>query len=190
MSETAMEAWDDRRLIAACLAHRREAVAEFVRRHRQNVYGLCYRRLCHQQDAEDVAQEVLFRAIRNLHRCDPERDFKPWLTTIAVNCCKTALRKRSRVPQPMMEMESMTFPQTDHRGSRHDLAEELQKALDELKPNYKTCFVLFYLQELSCEEIAASMNTPVGTIKTWLYRARHELMGLLSRRQITPENIL
>ncbi len=190
MNETALQVWDDRQLITACLEQRRDAVVEFVRRYRQNVYGLSLRMLGHSQDAEDVTQEVLFRALRNLHRCDLDRDFKPWLTTIAVNCCKTAMRKRRRVPLPTEDLEGNRKGQLDVDASRNELAEELQKALELLKPNQKACFILFYQQELSCEEISTIMDTPIGTIKTWLFRARQEMMTMLSRRQITPEKIL
>ncbi len=192
--------WDEGRLIAACLGDesvsadgqtgsslRAMAICEFVRRHRDWIFRLSYRLMHHVQDAEDVTQDVLVRAIKNLHRCDRDRSVRPWLTTITVNCCKTALKKRARQPRIYEELPISTLE--NHSRIGDDLGEELQRALDTLNPNYKTCFVLFYLQEHSCDEISTIMEVPIGTIKTWLYRARHELMTHLGRRNIWPEKI-
>jgi RNA polymerase sigma-70 factor (ECF subfamily) len=72
--------------------------------------------------------------------------------------------------------------------STADLGEELQIALSELRDEYRTCFVLFYQQNQSCQEIAEIMNCPEGTIKTWLHRARKELAESLKRRGVVTED--
>jgi RNA polymerase sigma-70 factor, ECF subfamily len=72
------------------------------------------------------------------------------------------------------------------RGERADLGEELQLALGRLRDEYRTCFVLFHQQELSCAEIGEIMGCPTGTVKTWLHRARGELAEHLQRRGVAP----
>ena len=77
-------------------------------------------------------------------------------------------------------------PAAPDRDENRELAEELQRALSVLKPDYRECFVLFYQQELSIEEISEVLGSPPGTIKTWLYRARKILAEELERRGVGP----
>jgi RNA polymerase sigma factor (sigma-70 family) len=72
--------------------------------------------------------------------------------------------------------------------SSTDLAEELQLGIAQLRPDYRACFVLFYQQELSIEEIARSLDCPTGTVKTWLHRARKELAEHLKHRGVVDED--
>ena len=65
-----------------------------------------------------------------------------------------------------------------------DLAGELERALSGLRPEYRLVFVLFHEQNLSYDEIAQAVTRPVGTVKTWLHRARAELAEYLSRRGV------
>jgi RNA polymerase sigma-70 factor (ECF subfamily) len=74
---------------------------------------------------------------------------------------------------------------TDPRGGMtdpDDLAGELERALDGLRPDYRLVFVLFHSQHLSYEEIAMVVTRPVGTVKTWLHRARAQLADALRER--------
>ena len=144
------------------------------------VFGVCFRMLNHRQDAEDVTQEVFLRVFRSLGSWNPERPFQPWLLTIAVNRCRTALGRRSRRPIPV---EMVVEPEsTSTIADGGDVAEEVQLALEDLREEYRTCFVLFHNQQLSLEDIAAIMDRPTGTVKTWLHRARRQLADDLRRR--------
>jgi RNA polymerase sigma-70 factor (ECF subfamily) len=78
-------------------------------------------------------------------------------------------------------------PARHERLGGFDLAEELQLALQQLRDEYRTCFLLFHQQELSLQEVAKIMNCPDGTIKTWLHRARRELADLLRARGVVTE---
>ncbi|MBS0262675.1 MAG: sigma-70 family RNA polymerase sigma factor, partial [Planctomycetes bacterium] len=118
---------EDQTLVRDCLAGNVDSLREFVQRFQPAVFGLCFRMLSHREDAEDVAQEVLLRALRNLSRWDPARPLYPWLMTIAANRCRTRLSQRTRRDLPAEFAEQVaddTSPQT-----RVDLAEELQLAL-------------------------------------------------------------
>src|SRR5207244_1322142 len=160
---------------------------DLVERFRGQVFGLCYRMLGQRQDAEDAAQETFVRVLKNLHRWDPGRDFLPWLLAIAGNRCRTALaaRRRRPVAEPTVELVADDAP--DQRPADH-LAEEVHLALAELRPEYAQAFLLFHDQELSYAEIAEAMQVPLGTIKTWVHRARRELIDCLRRRGAIPES--
>ena len=160
-------------LVRGCLAGDEEGWSAFVERFQQPVFGLCLRMLRHRQDAEDVAQESLVRAVRNLHRWDQVRPLLPWLMTITANRCRTALERRSRRPiSTEVTAEPTTTDQPERKG---EIAEEINLALEELRDEYRECFVLFYQGELGCAEIGEVMGRPVGTVKTWLHRARHQV---------------
>ena len=177
---------DDDALVRGCLNEDVSALRAFVNRFQGMVFGLCFRILGHREDAEDIAQEVFLRIFRSLHRWDSDRPLKPWILQIAVNRCRTELAKRTRRPtQSGIVEESLSCP---NRRQDFEMAEELQRALDGLREDYRTCFVLFYQQELSCAEIAETLDCPEGTVKTWLRRARRELVDELRRRGITPES--
>jgi len=173
-----------RLLIARCMAGDQPAMLDLVERFRGQVFGLCFRMLGHRQDAEDAAQETFVRVLKNLHQWDAERDFEPWLLAIAGNRCRTALAKRLRQPPPRSLTEPVPAPAMDEQAARQ-LTEEVELALSRLREQYRQAFVLFHQQEFSYAQIAAILACPIGTVRTWIHRARRELIGHLRAREVT-----
>ncbi len=172
-------------LVRRCLKGDAAAVGALVERFQSEVYGLCVRMLNHRHDAEDVTQEVFLRVFRSLRRWDPTRPLKPWIMGIAVNRCRTWLTQRSRRPELADYLQdTAASPAADDSA---ELVSEIQLALAELRWEYRSVFVLFHEQGQPYEEIAAALERPVGTIKTWLHRARLELLDRLRRRGMVPE---
>lgn len=178
---------DETLLAERCKQGDPQGLREFLERFQGPVFGVCLRWLGHRQDAEDVAQETLVRAVRHLKTWDATRPLLPWVLAIAVNRCRTFAGKRNRRGGVSLEQVEIP-PAPRERMSTADLGEELAIALGELRDEYRTCFVLFYQQEQSCQEIADIMNCPEGTIKTWLHRARKELAESLKRRGVVTED--
>ncbi len=176
---------DERALVERCLAGDRDGLREFVERFQGLVFAICLRQLGQRQDAEDVAQETLVRAVRHLHHWDGVRPLKPWVLMIAVNRCRTHQSRRKTRAHTVKSVVEPAAPAA--RLGEFDLAEELQLALGQLRENYRTCFVLFHQQELGIQEVAEIMECPEGTIKTWLHRARRELADLLRARGVVTE---
>ncbi len=181
---TACPAIDDlRTLVQACLTGDQMAMLSLVARFQGQVFGLCYRMLGQRQDAEDAAQETFLRVLRNLHRWDPSRDFEPWLLAIAGNRCRTALSARKR--RPISEaLADRDVDDASPDPSANHLAEEVKLALGDVRYEYRQAFVLFHEHEFSYGEIAAAMDVPLGTVKTWVHRARRELIERLRSRGI------
>ena len=173
---------DPRILIERILEGDSSSARALVDRFQGVVYAVCFRMLRHRQDAEDVTQEVFFRVFRHLASWDATRPFKPWLITIAVNRCRVALTKRTRTPTPSENIQHLTEPELPEEHGV--LEEEIQLALQSLREEYRTCFILYHQQELSCSEIGEIIDCPEGTVKTWLYRARKELAEWLKRRDL------
>lgn len=173
-------------LVGRCLAGESAAIVELVERFRGQVFGLCLRMLRHRQDAEDMTQEAFVRAIRNLRSWDPTRDFSPWLLAIAGNRCRTLLASRMRRPQGSVPVETLA-DRTPDPWSERTLSEEVQRAMETLREEYRTAFLLFHEQHLSYQEIAAALDCPLGTVKTWVHRARRELARELVRRGVVED---
>lgn len=173
---------DEARLVERCLRGDAAGVRELLELFQGPVFGLCLRLLGQREDAEDVTQETLVRAVRHLSSWDASRALKPWVLAIAANRCRTWAGKRRRNSVPVEAPE--TLPSPRRRMSVADLGEELQLALNELRDEYRTCFVLFHQEELSCQQIGEVLNCPEGTVKTWLHRARKELAETLKRRGV------
>jgi RNA polymerase sigma factor (sigma-70 family) len=179
-----VEPSDDRALVEALRSGDPSAPRWLVERFQTDVFSLCYRMTGHRQDAEDVAQETFLRALRGIGGFDVERPIRPWLLGIAANRCRTALTRRRRTPGPV-ESAAECVDSRPPPGDPDDLAGELDRALERLRPEYRAVFTLFHEQNQPYEEIAQALGRPIGTVKTWLHRARAELAGHLSRRGVS-----
>lgn len=175
-----------RELVGRSLAGDQSAMAALVDRFRAQVFGLCYRILGHRQDAEDMAQESFVRALRSLASYDTRRDFRPWLLTIAGNRCRSFLATRGR-RCAVLDADQIADDAPDEHAARN-LAEEVELALRQIRPEYRQSFVLFHERQMSYAEIAEALECPVGTVKTWVHRARRELADHLLRRDVVRES--
>ena len=174
---------DDRELVEALRSGDPQAPRLLIERFQGVVFGLCLRMMGHRHDAEDVMQETFLRALRAIAGFDGDRPLRPWLLGIAANRCRTALGRRARRPGPAEAVEECV----DHRGGLadpDDLAGELARSLQQLRPEYRMVFALYHEQGLPYDEIGRTLGRPIGTIKTWLHRARAELAEDLSRRGV------
>jgi RNA polymerase sigma-70 factor (ECF subfamily) len=155
-----------------------------VERFQADVFSICYRLLSHSHDAEDVTQEVFLRVFRSLGRWDASRPLRPWLLGIAVNRCRTWAGRRAKNP----ESADYLHETPDHRpgDDSAELRAEIRTAVDRLRDDYREVFVLFHEAGQSYEEISLTIGRPVGTIKTWLHRARIEVLDHLRSRGLAP----
>ncbi len=177
---------DVRELVDRCLRGDQSAMLQLVDTYRGQVFGLCYRMLRHRQDAEDVTQESFVRALKSLHRWDSEREFLPWLLAIAGNRCRTLLSTRKRQPAATSLVEQVSDKTLEHAAAKN-LAEEVELALETLREEYRQAFLLFHQHELSYQEISEALDCPLGTVKTWVHRARRELIARLAQRGVVQE---
>ncbi len=176
---------EDPLLVNRCLQGDSRSITALVERFQSEVFGLCFRLLNHKQDAEDVTQEVFLRVFRSLHRWDSSRPLKPWIMGIAVNRCRTWMSQRARRPELVDYLHDTIASRPDDDAK--ELAKEIQLAVGELRLEYRSVFVMFHEQGQPYEEIAEALERPVGTIKTWLHRARMEVLERLRRRGMVSE---
>lgn len=173
----------ERMLAKACQAQDPMAMKDLVERFQADVYRVCCRLLGDPHEAEDLAQESFIRVFRSLHTWDQERPLKPWILSIAINRCRTALARRARRPHlsPILDTNPCREKPVERTS---DLQQEIDAAVDSLRVEYKEVFILFHQEELPYETIGSMMRKPVGTIKTWLHRARQSVVQILEERGV------
>jgi RNA polymerase sigma-70 factor (ECF subfamily) len=168
----------------------KKAFGRLVDLHKRPVYGLCVRLLRHPEDARDAAQETFVRAYAALATFDPAQPFAPWLLRIARNHCLDLVRRRGARPAEVAldaapeeggarELADPDAPRPDDTLERRELSGSLSKAVAALPANYREVVELFHVEHLSYKEIAQAMDVPIGTVMTWLHRARARLRAEL-----------
>jgi RNA polymerase sigma-70 factor (ECF subfamily) len=163
----------------------RQAFGRLVDLHKRAVYGLCLRLLHDAEEARDAAQEAFVRAYAALATYDPGQPFVPWILRIARNHCLDLVRRRvpdSRRVELDADPEGGPIDLADPAALTPDVALErreaaatLAKAVDALPPVQREVVHLFHVEHLSYKEIAATLDVPIGTVMTWLHRARARL---------------
>jgi RNA polymerase sigma-70 factor (ECF subfamily) len=163
------------------------AFRKLMGRYHSLVFGVCLRILGHRQDAEDATQETFSRVARYLHRWDSQRPFEPWLVTIAGNRCRSLLARRRAYHALSTTIEPISHDGLDQRAEE-TLREELILALQQVPECQQIAFRLFHEQSLSYAEIAEELNCPLGTVKTWVHRARAKIIEQLLEREVVSRN--
>jgi RNA polymerase sigma-70 factor, ECF subfamily len=177
----ALHSADDQTLVAACLAGRREAFDVIVRRHRRQIYQLCYRFTGTHEDASDLAQDVFIRAYRGLAGFKGNSALATWLYRIAVNVCLN----RASVKAPKRAALSAVDP-VDHRIERADTAlmrgeraAEVRAAIARLPNKQRATLILRVYHDLPHDQIAGILGTSVGAVKANFFHALANLKKLM-----------
>lgn len=158
-----------------------DAFAELVLRYQRTVLNLAYRMLGDAQQAEDVAQDVFLRAYQSLAQFDPARRFFSWLYRIAINRCLSTRAQRSpdRLGPAAAELIADGAATPEQQALRDESQAVVRQAIAALPEHERALVALRYGADLSYEEIAATLQLPLGTVKVRLFRARQRLAGLL-----------
>jgi RNA polymerase sigma-70 factor, ECF subfamily len=143
--------------------------------YRPVLMSLALRMLRNADDAHDAVQDTLVKAYRAIKDFDPERPLKPWLCRICQNCCVDAVRLRRRDGDPLEQHEYMLMDESsDVNESATGAIREGQvlEAIGRLPEKYRSIIMMRHFRHMDVNEIAAALDRPEGTIKSWLFRAR------------------
>ena len=182
--------------VAALAKEGREpAFRELVRRYERPVFSLIFRMVRDREMAEDLAQDTFIKVLNNIDRYRPEFKLSSWLFKIANNVTIDHLRKRqlatvsldgSPHAQTAAEAQATSLDVRVAGASRaleaiesRELGSAIERAIGKLRPEYRSCILLRHVEGRSYEEIAATLDLPLGTVKTYIHRARHELREAL-----------
>ncbi len=174
------------------------AFRELVRRYERPVFSLLYRMVRDRTLAEDLAQETFIKVLNGIRSYNPDFKFSSWIFKIANNAAIDHLRRReidtlsidgsphATTPDDM----SATALQLGDRGETplqeveaRELGGAIERAIARLRPEYRACILLRHVEGHSYDEIARILDLPLGTVKTYIHRARNELRGYLEDRR-------
>ncbi len=184
----------DQEVVALARHGQETAYRELVRRYERPVFSLVYRMVRDRELAEDLAQETFVKALNAIESYRPEFKFSSWIFKIANNAAIDHLRRR--------ELDTLSLDGSPHAetpeaieatalqiGDRQEtaleeveareLGGEIESAIARLRPEYRSCILLRHVDGRAYEEIAEILGLPLGTVKTYIHRARNELRVLL-----------
>ena len=183
----------DEQLIAEALGGSQAAFRELVRRYERPVFNLVVRMVRDRETAEDLSQDSFVKAFSRLATYRAEQGkFSNWLFKIAHNTALDHLRRGTLVtvslephdPSEGGGLQAVVSDPDDpsplDAAVAGSLSEALEAGLERLRPEYREVLVLRAQEGLAYEEIAQVMGLPLGTVKTYIHRARKELAALLT----------
>ncbi|MDH4348933.1 MAG: sigma-70 family RNA polymerase sigma factor [Gemmatimonadota bacterium] len=185
----------DQDVVLEARAGRQAAYRELVRRYERPIFSLIYRMVRNREQAEDLSQETFVKALNAIESYRPEYKFSSWIFKIANNVSIDHLRRR--------ELDTLSLDGSPHAltpeaiqasalqlGDRQEtaleeleakeLGGEIEIAIAALRPEYRACILLRHVEGRPYEEIAAMLDLPLGTVKTYIHRARGELRQALA----------
>lgn len=186
---------DDRELVLLCREGRDPAFRELLRRYERPVFSLVFRMIRDRNVAEDLSQETFIRAFNAIDSYNPGFKFSSWIFKIANNLTIDHLRKRrvdtisidgaphARTPDEQSQTRLVVEDggETPYEFAEHrELGGVIEGAIAELRPEYRTAVLLRHVEGYAYDEIAEIMDVPLGTVKTYIHRARAELKKSLA----------
>jgi RNA polymerase sigma-70 factor (ECF subfamily) len=185
----------DHELVALAQKGSEKAYRELLGRYQRPVFSLIYRMLRDREQAEDLAQETFVRVFNHIDRYDPKYKFSSWIFKIATNLTIDHIRKKevatvsidgSRYAVTADEIEASTISVASDDENPEELLEakelgsSIEEAIGSLRAEYRTAILLRHVEGREYQEIADIMGLPLGTVKTFIHRARKELQGKLA----------
>ncbi len=189
-----LQSLSDQEVVALARGGRESAYRELLRRYERPVFSLIYRMVRDRALAEDLSQDTFVKVLNALESYRPEYKFSSWIFKIANNVAIDQLRKReldtlsldgAPDARTQQEIQATAFQATDRSETplaeleARELGSMIEVAIGRLRPEYRACILLRHVEGRSYEEIAEALDLPLGTVKTYIHRARHELRAHL-----------
>ena len=185
----------DQEVVLLARSGREAAYRELIRRYERPIFALLFRMVRDRELAEDLAQETFVKALNAIESYRPEFKFSSWIFKIANNAAIDHLRRR--------ELDTLSLDGSPHAatpeamqatalqiGARQEspldaveakeLGGAIEAAIGRLRPEYRSCILLRHVEGRAYEEIAEMLDLPLGTVKTYIHRARNELRQTLA----------
>jgi RNA polymerase sigma-70 factor (ECF subfamily) len=193
LPEQPAEPHPDIALVARAKAGDSAAFEQLIRQYDRQIFRTALHITQNREDAEDITQDVFFKAFQKLEQFQGNSKFSTWLVRIAVNESLMRLRKRKTSKTVSMDQDVETAegsiprdfaewrPNPEQNYSQSELADILRKTIAGLPPGFRTVFTLRDIENLSTEETAEALGLSVPAVKSRLLRARLQLRERLSR---------
>lgn len=181
---------EDLLLVRNALQGNSKCYDKLMNRYKKNVYYIALKFLNNENDAEDATQECFMKAFASLDKYEAKFAFSTWLYKIASNTCVDIIRRKkmellslnssnNEDENSEITINDTKIPTPDDGLEKKERIEIINQIVSSLPERYRTLIELRYYEELSYEEIAASTNLPIGTVKAQLNRAKAILQELI-----------
>lgn len=176
---------EELRIIDRAARGNAEAFRALVESYKDRLFAFIWRMVRDHHEAEDICQAAFVKAYESLTSYSKEYAFSTWLFTIGYRICLNHLRKRrARSGDPELLQLSRSAPDSSETTANTEEARRLRDliwdSVDELTTAQKSAVLLFYRENLSCQEIGRVLGMPPVTVKSHLHRAREKLRTVLS----------
>jgi RNA polymerase sigma-70 factor (ECF subfamily) len=169
-------------LIAEVKAGKTESFAPLIEEYKDLVYSISLKICSNSAEAEEIAQDAFIKAFQGLNKFRGTAKFSTWLYQITYFTALNAVRKK-KVEQN--DFYNVLNFEADENCLSHLISEErktlIEKALTYLKPDERGIITLYYLDELSTEEVAKITRNTISNVKVKTLRARKKLYGILEK---------
>ncbi|HXF49992.1 MAG TPA: sigma-70 family RNA polymerase sigma factor [Verrucomicrobiae bacterium] len=188
-----MENAADSELVVKAKAGNENAFRQLVVRYQKRIFYLAYRMTKDKDAADDLAQETFIRTYQALGRFKENYPFYTYIYRICMNLSinyhrrqkLTLYESRTENWEQMLENQGI-FPESISTAEEKTLS-KLEAEIDRLSPEYKAVVVLKFYENQSCEEIAKTLEIPLGTVLSRLSRARQKLAQALTKKEAADE---
>lgn len=151
------------------------------------IFGFAMSRLCDQTAAEELASDIVYAVLRGAHQLRDEQRFCGWLWQIARNCLAARLRAARQKPSALDESIPADTPTPEDEVILRDDLARLRRELSMLAADQRRATVLYYMDGLSCTEVASHLNISVDMVKYHLFRARNLMREGMEMERIYGE---
>jgi len=171
---------DFRSVIAACIAGNSQAQHILFKKYFGYAKSICLRYTYSPEEAEEVLNEGFFKVFNNLDRYDPEQPFKAWLRTVMVNNAISYFRRNKKHYAARTAFDEIPEPGIADDAVSEITAGEIMQLIHELKPIYKTVFLMYAVDGYSHKEIATMLEINEATVRSQYARARAQLQEVIT----------
>jgi RNA polymerase sigma-70 factor, ECF subfamily len=175
-----MADFDEQALIERCRRGDDDAAfTELVERYKDLVYGMIWRLARDRTQVDDLAQDVFVKVHRGLPYFRGEARLSTWIYRIVANVCVQEPGRPVTMSLDDQRAAPVIPSASDRQFGDFELRDRLEKAIARLPPQYRLLIAAHYLDGVRYEELAEALDLPLGTVKTQLYRAKHQLRRML-----------
>lgn len=181
----------DIEVIESVLKGNQNDFALLIDRYKNKAFSMLKRMLRNDSDAEEVLQDCFMKAYKALNNFKGDAKFSTWFYRIVYNTALTKLSSKKRKIESEMTSIEEHYDIEDFSinisAQFNDTTELINRMIEKLPPSHSTVINLFYMEEMSCEEISKVMNTTVSNVKVMLHRSRSTLKDIILKKNLTPE---
>ncbi len=189
MSNQSMKHLSDSEIIASVLKGNRSDYAILIDRYKNKAFSMIRRMIKSEMESEEILQDCFLKAFNGLNKFKGDSKFSTWFYRIVYNTTISRLSlKRRKTEQEMRYLDdelNITYEFTD--TEKKDLSEFLNDVINLLPPNYASVINMFYLQEMTCEEIAEITEQSLSNVKVLFHRSRNALRELIGKNNYSME---